>query len=218
MSRKPTQVKRDADASALRKAVQRSDPRALGGKHELPEHENSEKRMFLFYQDEGGMRATGDNNEDLGVIYYLVRPLVLLTVSGVAYSPSAGHHRHPHAVQLCQADRALLEGSQAQQGPSSGPSIFLEPTPLTLRTGQHMISAVPPREYGDRFLAFIKSSIRGNDVSTRPQMFEHEPKRDTDQEKSPVSVMDEKAQRQRDDSRVEMSEKSASAQGKVKVQ
>jgi len=39
-----------------------------------------------------------------------------------------------------------------------------------------MISAVPPREYGDRFLAFIKSSIRGNDVSMRPQMFEHEPK------------------------------------------
>lgn len=28
--------------------------------------------MFLFYQDEGGIRATGDNNEDLGVIYYLV--------------------------------------------------------------------------------------------------------------------------------------------------
>jgi len=41
-----------------------------------------------------------------------------------------------------------------------------------------MISAVPPREYGDRFLAFVKSSIRGNDVSTRPQMFEHEPKHD----------------------------------------
>lgn len=57
----------------MRKAVQRSDPQALGGKHELPEHDNSERRLFLFYQDEGGMRATGDSNEDLGVIYYLVR-------------------------------------------------------------------------------------------------------------------------------------------------
>lgn len=83
-----------------------------------------------------------------------------------------------------------------------------------------MISAVPPREYGDRFLAFIKSSIRGNDISIRPQMFEHEPKHDANQEKPPVNVSsdDEKAQRQRDDSRVEMSEKSAVAQGKVKAQ
>jgi len=73
VSRKPTQVKRDADASALRKAVQQSDPQALGGRHELPEHDNSERRLFLFYQDEGGMRASDDSNEDLGVIYYLVR-------------------------------------------------------------------------------------------------------------------------------------------------
>lgn len=35
---------------------------------------------------------------------------------------------------------------------------------------QHMISAVPPREYGDRFLAFIYSSIWGNDESKRPPM------------------------------------------------
>lgn len=72
MRRKPTQVKRDADASALRKAVQRSDPKALSDTIKLPEHDSSERRMFLFYQDEGGIRATGDNNEDLGVIYYLV--------------------------------------------------------------------------------------------------------------------------------------------------
>lgn len=72
VSRKATQIKRDADASALRKAVQRSDPQALGGKHELPQTDSSERRLFIFYQDEGGMRATGDHNEELGVIYYLV--------------------------------------------------------------------------------------------------------------------------------------------------
>ena len=37
--------------------------------------------MFLFYQDEGGMRASGDSNEDLGAIYYLVRPLSLFAAS-----------------------------------------------------------------------------------------------------------------------------------------
>lgn len=40
-----------------------------------------------------------------------------------------------------------------------------------------MISAVPPREYGNRFLAFIKGSIRGNDPSLRPPMYEQEKKK-----------------------------------------
>lgn len=70
--RKPTQLKRDADASAVRQAVQRSDPKALSDKNALPEQDTSERRMFIFYQDEGGFRGTGEENEDEGVIYYLV--------------------------------------------------------------------------------------------------------------------------------------------------
>lgn len=70
--RQPTQVKRDADASALRQAIQRSDPKALDDVNKLPDADTSERQRFLFYQDEGGIRATGDDNEDLGVIYYLV--------------------------------------------------------------------------------------------------------------------------------------------------
>ncbi|GAA6027112.1 hypothetical protein JCM8097_002399 [Rhodosporidiobolus ruineniae] len=134
VSRKPTQVKRDADASALRKAVQRSDPRALGDVSELPEHDNSERRLFLFYQDEGGMRATGDSNEDLGVIYYLGIIDIL--------TPYTLVKRLEH----------FFRG---------------------MKHNKHQISAVPPKEYGDRFLAFIKSSIRGNDESIRPSGFEN---------------------------------------------
>ncbi|GAA5874125.1 hypothetical protein JCM8547_008380 [Rhodosporidiobolus lusitaniae] len=132
--RKPTQIKRDADASALRKAVERSDPRALGGVHELPEEDTSERRLFLFYQDEGGMCATGDNNEDLGVIYYLGIIDIL--------TPYTFVKRVEHLFKGFQHDK-------------------------------HMISAVPPKEYGDRFLSFIKSIIRGNDESQRPRMFEN---------------------------------------------
>ncbi|GAA5918160.1 hypothetical protein JCM1841_005280 [Sporobolomyces salmonicolor] len=138
VSRKPTQIKRSQDASALRKAVQRSDPQALGagGIHELPEHDTStERRRFLFYQDEGGMRATGDNNEDLGVIYYLGIIDIL--------TPYTVVKRLEHFFKGLKHDK-------------------------------HMISAVPPREYGDRFLAFIRSCIRGNDESLRPRMFEDE--------------------------------------------
>ncbi|GAA5874199.1 hypothetical protein JCM3774_006762 [Rhodotorula dairenensis] len=138
VSRKATQIKRDADASALRKAVQRSDPQALGGKHELPQTDSSERRLFIFYQDEGGMRASGDNNEDLGVIYYLGIIDIL--------TPFTFVKRLEH----------FFKG---------------------MKHNKHMISAVPPREYGNRFLAFIKGSIRGNDPSLRPPMYEHEKKK-----------------------------------------
>ncbi|GAA6057599.1 hypothetical protein JCM3770_005405 [Rhodotorula araucariae] len=185
VSRKPTQVKRDADASALRKAVQQSDPQALGGRHELPEHDNSERRLFLFYQDEGGMRATGDSNEDLGVIYYLGIIDIL--------TPYTCVKRIEH----------FFKG---------------------MKHNKHMISAVPPREYGDRFLAFIKSSIRGNDVSIRPQMYEHEPKpgtaaaRETEKPPRDVGSNAEKAQQRRQEMQEVPNAPSVVAVGKAKAQ
>jgi 1-phosphatidylinositol-4-phosphate 5-kinase len=60
---------READVSALRQAVQRSDPKALGDEHKLPK-DTSERRHFIFYQDEGGFQATDDANEPMGTIYY----------------------------------------------------------------------------------------------------------------------------------------------------
>ncbi|KAM0750586.1 SAICAR synthase-like protein [Meredithblackwellia eburnea MCA 4105] len=134
--RQPTQVKRDADASALRQAIQRSDPKALSESNKLPDVDTSESRRFLFYQDEGGIRATGDNNEDLQVIYYL-GIIDILTPYGILKK--------------------------------------LEHFFRGLKHDKHMISAVPPQEYGDRFMSFIKSVIRGNDPSKRPRMYEHDP-------------------------------------------
>jgi 1-phosphatidylinositol-4-phosphate 5-kinase len=37
----------------------------------LPDKDRSEKRHFIFYQYEGGMRATGEHNEPADAIYYL---------------------------------------------------------------------------------------------------------------------------------------------------
>ncbi|KAL8278625.1 hypothetical protein RQP46_008917 [Phenoliferia psychrophenolica] len=134
--RQPTQVKRDADASALRQAIQRSDPKALDDVNKLPDADTSERQRFLFYQDEGGIRATGDDNEDLGVIYYLGIIDIL--------TPYSTLKKIEHFFKGMQHDK-------------------------------HMISAVPPKEYGDRFLAFIRSVIRGNDTSQRPRMYEGVP-------------------------------------------
>ncbi|SCV74004.1 BQ2448_6436 [Microbotryum intermedium] len=133
--RKLTDAKRDFDAAAVRKAVQQSDPKALSETNKLPDQDTSERRMFLFYQDEGGIRATGDCNEDLGVIYYLGIIDILTPYTFVK------------KIEHCWK---------------------------SFKHNGHMISAVPPQEYGDRFMAFIYSVIRGNDTSKRPRMYEQD--------------------------------------------
>jgi len=56
----------------MRRAMRSSDPKRLG-KHTmlLPESDAGAQQDFAFYQDEGGMRATDENNDPLDMIYYL---------------------------------------------------------------------------------------------------------------------------------------------------
>ncbi|KAH9939916.1 SAICAR synthase-like protein [Amylocystis lapponica] len=72
--RKPTQSKgaTSPDAIALRRIMRESDPQRLGaGTVKLPEEDPGERAHFLFYQDEGGLRATDEANGLLDTIYYL---------------------------------------------------------------------------------------------------------------------------------------------------
>lgn len=56
----------------MRKAIRRSDPKALmSASSELPTHDSADRRHFLFYQDEGGLRTTDEANQPLDAIYYL---------------------------------------------------------------------------------------------------------------------------------------------------
>lgn len=57
----------------LRRAVQRTDPKAIAvdQPNTLPDKDRSERRYFMFYQDEGGLRATDDVDHNLNTIYYL---------------------------------------------------------------------------------------------------------------------------------------------------
>lgn len=61
------------EAIAIRRAMRSSDPKRLAhdSSIQLPEVDSENKQLFIFYQDEGGMRATDDNNEPLPTIYYL---------------------------------------------------------------------------------------------------------------------------------------------------
>ena len=77
LRRRPTQTgsgakqqERTAEAVALRQAVQRSDPKE---KVDFPERDlsGSDRRAFIFYQDDGGFRATDDQNEPMDTVYYL---------------------------------------------------------------------------------------------------------------------------------------------------
>lgn len=56
----------------MRKIVKRSDPKAMSSAiQELPTIDSTDRRHFLFYQDEGGLRATDEANHAMDIIYYL---------------------------------------------------------------------------------------------------------------------------------------------------
>ncbi|EGG11887.1 uncharacterized protein MELLADRAFT_46552 [Melampsora larici-populina 98AG31] len=133
VNRQPTQIRREQElaASALRKAVQQSDPQAFSEVNRLPLKDHSERRHFTFYQDEGGFQATDGDNNSMPMIYYLGIIDILTPYSSVK--------RFEHFWKGLSHDK-------------------------------HMISAVPPEEYGNRFLNFLLSIIRGGDVSIRPRM------------------------------------------------
>ncbi|SPO28601.1 related to phosphatidylinositol-4-phosphate 5-kinase [Ustilago trichophora] len=141
LKRQPTQVKRpgagsgsEQDASALRQAVRRSDPKALNSQQvtKLPDRDVSERRHFLFYQDEGGFRSTDEHNQPTNMIYYL----------GV--------------IDLFTPYTSIKRGETIWKG---------------LTQNRHMISSVPPKEYGQRFFDFLCSVITGGDKSRRPKMW-----------------------------------------------
>jgi len=56
----------------MRRAMRSSDPKRFG-KHtvRLPEEDTGDRQEFLFYQDDGGLRATDDANEPMDTVYYL---------------------------------------------------------------------------------------------------------------------------------------------------
>ncbi|KAG1847675.1 hypothetical protein DFJ58DRAFT_717165 [Suillus subalutaceus] len=81
--RKTTQTKdgRSPEAIAMRRIMRASDPHQLGTTLDLPDspspsmqtqpHPTQDRDHFLFYQDEGGLQATDESNEEMDVIYYL---------------------------------------------------------------------------------------------------------------------------------------------------
>jgi len=71
--RKPTQMKGTSpEAIAMRRAMRESDLKQLGlGTLQLPEKDTGDRQHFIFYQDEGGLRATDEQNDSTDTIYYL---------------------------------------------------------------------------------------------------------------------------------------------------
>ncbi|TFK19346.1 SAICAR synthase-like protein [Coprinopsis marcescibilis] len=61
------------EAIAMRRAMRSSDPKRIGNDSSihLPEEDSVDKHHFIFYQDEGGLRATDEKNDPLDTIYYL---------------------------------------------------------------------------------------------------------------------------------------------------
>jgi len=74
IKRKPTAAKgMSPEAIAMRRAMRESDPKRLGERNSvnLPEEDARDRQQFIFYQDEGGLRATDETNQPEDTIYYL---------------------------------------------------------------------------------------------------------------------------------------------------
>ncbi|KAK7685374.1 hypothetical protein QCA50_011236 [Cerrena zonata] len=72
--RRKTQVKGPSspEAIAMRRIMRESDPQRLGsGTIKLPDEDTGERQHFIFYQNEGGLRATDEANAEMDTIYYL---------------------------------------------------------------------------------------------------------------------------------------------------
>ena len=73
--RKPTVAQgMSPEAIAMRRAMRESaEPKKLGGDDSLnlPEEDTGDRQQFIFYQDEGGLRATDEQNRPMDTIHYL---------------------------------------------------------------------------------------------------------------------------------------------------
>ncbi|WVF66658.1 hypothetical protein IAT40_001399 [Kwoniella sp. CBS 6097] len=154
--RKPSAAKGPSEASNVRKAVRRSDPKMLDVTSQLPNSDSADRRHFLFYQDEGGLRATDEANMNMDVIYYL----------GV--------------IDICTPYNTLKK---------------IEHFWKSMTEDRHTISCIDPVTYGQRFLNFLSSVMRGGDKSLRPIGLE-EPK--TEVEEKPVGGDQDQDQQRRD--------------------
>ena len=112
----------------------------------LPEEDTGERQHFIFYQDEGGLRATDEMNEDMDTIYYL-GVIDILT-------PYTTFKKLEHFWKGMQADRV-------------SDCFELDANDANILHLQHKISPVPPAEYGDRFFSFMKAVMRGGEGGGR---------------------------------------------------
>lgn len=134
--RKPSAVKGHAEAHSVRRAVTRSDPKRMldaGAGDQLPDEGAPDRRHFIFYQDEGGMQATDEQNNGMDIIYYL----------GI--------------IDICTPYNMSKRVEHAWKSVTENPVT---------------ISCVEPSIYGQRFLDFLMSVMRGGDLKLRPQGLE----------------------------------------------
>ena len=106
----------EKNANALRAQLRRADTKAVSAVSQLPTKDSSERRHFVFYQDEGGFRSTNESNEPGDWIYYL----------GV--------------IDLFTSYTNVKRGETWWKG---------------FTQDRHLISSVPPKEYGERFVKFM---------------------------------------------------------------
>jgi len=119
-----------------------SDPKRLG-KNTIRLPDEVDGREFIFYQNDGGLRATDYTNDPMATIYYLGVIDILTPYSVIK--------KAEHFWKGMRADRVCCS------------ILFVVVIDVGFFPFQHKISPVPPAEYADRFFAFMKAIMRGGE-------------------------------------------------------
>lgn len=115
----------------------------------------SDRQHFIFYQDEGGLQATDEENkENQGTIYYL-GVIDILTPYGFV-------KRAEHYWKVC----LLLGGAGASTSTSGSGGGSGGGERKGVRERKKMISQVDPGVYGRRFVRFVGAVVRGGEGGT----------------------------------------------------
>ncbi|SLM37097.1 phosphatidylinositol-4-phosphate 5-kinase its3 [Lasallia pustulata] len=129
LTRTPSMIENARNARELRQVIKREKPVPMDkSTSKMPEEMLEERKDFVFYNDDGGFRATHEDGRPGEEIYYL-GIIDCLTHYGVV-------KKAEHVWKGLSKDKAL-------------------------------ISPIPPRDYGDRFIKFITRITKTREEAER---------------------------------------------------
>lgn len=150
LMRTPSKVENARKARELRQIIKREKPIPLDqSTSKMPDEMLEERKHFLFYGDDGGFRATHEDNRPGEEIYYLG---IIDCLTNVGDRPPF----HRMIVRLTGEQYGMVKKAEHFWKGLSNP--------------QSQISPIPPESYGERFIRFITGITKSREAQERERL------------------------------------------------